>query len=167
MTSQLGETLAYTITTCGMTENRPHATYPQHLKFSSETPGVLDGSDSSDGTLKPPMGIHKLPITLRTYLLYFAPGMWRPIRTIRRAHVLHNVQGLQSCCSRLHNARQCVYLALAECHILPFRYWYISDAALPPYMLTFEMMSFSTIQSTPQIHCLQLHLPAYDHILQV
>ena len=106
-------------------------------------------------------------VTLHTYLLYFAPGMWWRIRTIRMTGVLHSSQGLQLCCSRLHNAWRCLWLSPAECHILPFHYCYISDAALSPYMFSFKMLSLITIQSSLWIHRLPLHLLCHYRILQV
>jgi len=46
-------------------------------------------------------------------------------------------------------------------------YCYISDAALSPYMLSFEMLSLITLQSSLQIHRLLLHLLCHYRILQV
>jgi len=81
-------------------------------------------------------------VALHTYLNYFAPG----IRTIRTTCVLHSLQGLQLCCSCLHNAWRCVCLSSADSHILPLRYCYISDAALAPYMFSFEILLHIAIQ---------------------
>ena len=56
-------------------------------------------------------------VALLTYFLYFAPGMrWR-IRTIRTIRVLHTSQGLQLCCSHLHNAWRCLCLSSANSHM--------------------------------------------------
>jgi hypothetical protein len=52
-------------------------------------------------------------VWLHTYLHYYPPG----IRTIRMTHVLHSSHGLQSCCSRLHNAWQCLCLSSADSHM--------------------------------------------------
>jgi len=91
---------------------------------------------------------------------------WR-IHAIRMTRVLHSSQGLQVCCNHLHKAWGCSYLAPAECHIVPLHECYISDAALSPYMFSFEMLSINTIQSLLWIHCLPLNLHCYYRILQV
>jgi hypothetical protein len=107
------------------------------------------------------------PFPLRMSLLYFVPERrWR-IRTIRTTRILHSSQGLQLYCSRLHNAWWCFYLALAEYHISPLHYCYISDAAHFSYMFSFEMLSHITIQSLFRIHHLPLHLLWHYRILQV
>jgi len=104
-------------------------------------------------------------VALHSYMHYFAPG----IRTIRTTHVLHSSQGLQLCCSRLHNAWRCLCLSSADSHILALRYCYsyISDAALAPYMFSFEILSHIAIQSSLWIHRLPLHLLRHYCILQV
>jgi hypothetical protein len=51
--------------------------------------------------------------------------------------------------------------------MLPLRYCYLSDAALSPYMLTFEMLLLITIQSLLRIHRLPLHLLRNYYILQI
>jgi len=71
-------------------------------------------------------------LMFHTYVLYFAPRMWWRICTIRTIRMLYSLQRLQLCCSHLHNAWWCLWLSLAECHILPLCYCYISDAALCP-----------------------------------
>jgi len=103
-------------------------------------------------------------VALHTYLHSFAPG----IRTISTTSVLQSSQGLQLCCSRLHNAWKCLCLSLADSHILPLRYCYsyISDAALAPYMFSFEILSHIAIQFSLQIHRLPLHLLRHYCILQ-
>jgi len=53
-------------------------------------------------------------VLLHTYLHSYEPG----IRTIRMTPVLHSSQGLQLCCSRLHNAWRCLCLSSADSHIL-------------------------------------------------
>jgi len=102
-------------------------------------------------------------VALNTYLHYFAPG----ILTIRSTCVLHSSQGLQLCCSCLHNAWRCLCLSSADSHILPLRYCCVSDAALTPYMFRFEILSNIAIQSSLRIHCLPLHLLRNYCILQV
>jgi len=106
-------------------------------------------------------------VPLHIYLLYFAPGMWWPVCTIRMIRVLHSSQGLQLCCRRWHNASWCLCLAPAKYDILPLHYCYLSDAALSQYMFSFQMLSFGTIQSSLGIHRLPLHLLRYYCILQV
>jgi len=102
-------------------------------------------------------------VALHTHLHYLAPG----ICSIRTTHVLHSSQGLHLDCSRLHNAWRCLCLALADSHILPLRYCYIPDAALVPYMFSFEILSHIAIQSSLRIHRLPLHLLRQNRILQV
>jgi hypothetical protein len=132
--------------------------------FRQKHPGVLDGSDGSDGTSNPLTENYTLPVALHTQLHYYVPG----IRTIRTTRVLHSSQGLQLCCSRSHNAWRCLCLSSADSHILPLRYCYnISDAALAPYMFSFEILSHIAIQSSLQIPRLPLHLLRHYRILQV
>jgi len=109
----------------------------------------------------------KRRVALHTYLLYVAPSMeWR-IRSIRTTCVLHSSQGLPLCRSHSHNALRCRSLAPAMYHIKPLCYCYILDAALSPYMSSFEMCSLITIQSSLQIHRLPLHMLHHYRILQV
>jgi len=93
-------------------------------------------------------------LTLRTYLHFFAPA----ICIIRTTRVLHSLQGLQLCCSRLHKAWRCLFLSSANSHILPLHYCYILDAALAPYMFSFDILSHDAIESSLRIHRLPLHL---------
>jgi len=93
--------------------------------------------------------------------------MWWRIRIIRMTCVLHSSQGLQLCWRRLYTTWWCLCLSPAQCHTLPLRYCYISDAALSPYVFSFEMMSLVTIQSSLRIHRLPLHLLCHYRILQV
>jgi hypothetical protein len=102
-------------------------------------------------------------VMLHTYLQYYAPG----IRTIRTTPVLHSSQGLQLCCSRLHNAWRCLCLSPADSHILPCCYCYISEATLAPYMFSFEILSHILIQSSLWIPRLLMHLLHHYRILQV
>ena len=102
-------------------------------------------------------------VAFHTYLHYFAPA----IQTITTTRVLHSSQGLQLCCSHLHNAWRCLCLSSADSHIVPLHYCYISDAALMPYMFSFEILSHIAIQSSLGIHCLPLHLLHHYRILQV
>ena len=103
-------------------------------------------------------------VALHTHLHYYAPG----IRTIRTTRVLHSSPGLQLCCSRLHNAWRCLCLSSADSHILPLRYCFnILDAALAPYMFSFEIFSHIAIQSSLRIPRLPLHLLRHYRILQV
>jgi hypothetical protein len=102
-------------------------------------------------------------VTLHTHRHYYAPG----IRTIRTTCVLHFSQGLQLCCSCSHNAWPCLCLSLADSHILPLRYCYISDAALAPSMFSFEILSHIAIQSSLRIPRLPLHLLRHYRILHV
>jgi hypothetical protein len=46
---------------------------------------------------------------LHTYLMYFLPGMWWHLHTIRMTLMLHCSHGLQLCCSHWHNAWQCFW----------------------------------------------------------
>ena len=57
---------------------------------------------------------------LHTHLLYFAPGMWSRICTIRTTRMLHSLQGLHLCSRRLHNAWQCLCLSSADSHMPQF-----------------------------------------------
>jgi len=107
------------------------------------------------------------PVVFHTCLRYVAPGMWWRIHTIRRTFVLHSSQGLQLCCCRLHNTWRWLWLALAECHLFPLRDCYISDAVISPYVLSFEMLPLTTIQSLLRIHRLPLHLLRHYRTLQV
>jgi len=102
-------------------------------------------------------------VALHTYLRYFAPG----ILAIRRSRVSHSSLRLQLCYSRLHNSWQCLCLSPADSDIVPLRHCNISDAALGPYMFSFEMMSYIVIQSSLRIHCLPLRLLRHHRILQV
>ena len=109
----------------------------------------------------------RLRVTLRTHLLYFAPAMWWRLCTITMTCVVPSSQGLQLCCSHLHNAWWCICLSPAECQIIPLLNCYLSDAALCPYMINFEMVSLYTIQSSLLIHRLPLHLGWHYRIYQV
>jgi len=100
---------------------------------------------------------------LHTYINYIAPR----IRTIRTTRVLHSSQGLQLCCSCLHNAWQCLCLSLADSHILPLLYCYISDATLAPYMFRFEILSHVAIQFSLRMHRLPLHFLRHYRILHI
>jgi len=102
---------------------------------------------------------------LHTYIHYFAPG----ICTLRTTRGLHCSQGLQLCCSRLHNASRCLCHSLANSDMLPFRYCYrnITDAGLAPYMVSFEIWSHITIQSSLRTHRMPLHSFRHYRILQV
>jgi len=102
-------------------------------------------------------------VALHTHLHHVAHG----IRTIRTTRVLHSSQGLQLSCSRLHNAWRCLCLSSADSHILPHRHCYISDAALAPYMFSFEILSHVAIWSSLQIDRLPFHLLRQYCILQV
>jgi len=102
-------------------------------------------------------------VALHTHLNYYAPG----ICTIRTTRVLHSSQGLQLCCSHSHNAWRCLCLSSADSHIVALRHCYISDAALPPYMFSFEILSDSAIQSVLRIPHLQLHMLRHYRILHV
>ena len=104
-------------------------------------------------------------VALHTCFHHFPPG----IRTIRTTHVLHSSQGLQLFCSRVHNAWRCLCLSSADSHIFPLRYCYSykSDAALAPYMFSFEILSHIAIQSSLRIDRLPLHLLRHYCILQV
>jgi len=136
--------------------------------FLQKHPAVPVSSDGSDGTWYPLTEKYTVPIAQLTGCIAYVPSLLCPkIRTIRRTRVLHYSQGLQLCCSRLHNAWRCLCLFLAECHILPFHYCSISDAALSPYLFSFEMLSLITIQSSLRIHRLPLHLLHYYRILHV
>jgi hypothetical protein len=102
-------------------------------------------------------------VALHTHLHYYVPG----IRTIITTRVLHSSQGLQLCCIRSHNAWQCICLSSADSHILPLRYCYnILDAALAPYMFSFEILSHIAIQSSLWIPRLPFHLLRHYRILQ-
>jgi hypothetical protein len=50
--------------------------------------------------------------------------------------VTHSSQGLQLYCSCLQNDWRWLCLSPAECHSVPLRYWYISDAALSHICVT-------------------------------
>ena len=103
-------------------------------------------------------------VALHTHLHYYAPG----IRTIRTTRVLHSSQGLQLCCSRSYNAWRCLWLSSANSHIVRLRYCYnISDAAIAPYMFSFEILLHIAIQSSLRIPRLPLHLLRHYRILQV
>jgi len=149
----------------------PGIYFKHHVPYISNNPscclkhpGVPDGSDGSDGTSYTLTGNYTLPVALHTHLHYYAPG----IRTIRTTRVLHSSQGLQLCCSRSHNAWRCLCLSSADSHILPLRYCYnISDAALAPFMFSFEILLHIAIQSSLWIPRLPLHLLRHYCILQV
>ena len=88
------------------------------LIFHQKQSCVPDDSDSSDSTLYPLMENSTLPVTLHTYIFYFAPGMQWHIPTITMTHMLHSSQGLQLCCSHLHNAWQCLCISSADSYML-------------------------------------------------
>jgi len=105
-------------------------------------------------------------VALHTCLLYLAPRKWWCTHTIRTTCVLHSSQGLQLCCSCQHDAWQCSCLSAAECHVFALPCRYISDAALSPFIFSFEMLSLITIQSSLRIHRLPLQLLGHYPILQ-
>ena len=115
-------------------------------------PGVPVGSDGFGWTSYPLTEKCMLPVA------YVPPLLCAQIRTIRTTSVVHSSQRLQLGCSCLHNAWRCLYLFLAECHILRLCYCYILDTAFSPYLFSFEMLSRITIQSSLRIHRLPLHL---------
>jgi len=136
---------------------------------TSESPKYIHSS-----SLSPPLTARTEPCTLWCRIAHYPPHclrtsftLWWRIRIIRTTCVLHYSQGLQLCWSCRHIAWRCVCLSLAECHIVPLRYRYISDAALSPYISSFEILSHITIQSSLQIHCLQLDLLRQYRIFQV
>jgi len=106
-------------------------------------------------------------VALHAYLLYFGRGLWWRVHTFKTTHVFQSSQGLQYCSSHLHNAWWSLCLAQADRNILPLRYWYISDAALSPDMLSCAMFSPIIIESSPQIHRLPLHSLHHCHIFLV
>jgi hypothetical protein len=84
-------------------------------------------------------------VALHTDLFYFAPGMWWHTGTIRTTMVFQSLQGLQFWCSGLHNVCRCLCLSSANSPIVPLPYCYILDAALSPYMFSFEILSLIAI----------------------
>ena len=136
---------------------------------TSESPKYIHFSSPS-----PPLTARTEPCTLWRRIARYPSRclrtsftLWWRIRIIRMTCVLHHSQGLRLCWSRWHIAWRCLCLSPAECHIVPLRYWYISDAALSPYIFSFEMLSLITIQSSLWIHRLQLHLLRQYRIFQV
>jgi len=97
-------------------------------------------------------------VVLHTNLFYFVPRMWWRIHTIRMTRVLHSSQELQLCCSHWHNAWQCLWLAPAKCHNFTFPLSLYIGCRTLPSMISFEMLSHITIQSSLGIHCSPLHL---------
>jgi len=72
--------------------------------FRQKHRGVSVDPVGSDGTEYPLAENFTLLFALHTYLLYFAPGMWLDICTIRMTGVIHSWQGLQISCNHLHSA---------------------------------------------------------------
>jgi hypothetical protein len=104
-----------------------------NANFSQRHTDVPVGSDNSEGASYPRTEEYMLPLSQAMgYIAYVPPLLNGCIRTIWTTSVLHSSQGLQLCCSPLHNAWRCLCLSLAKCHISPLRYCYISDAALSP-----------------------------------
>jgi hypothetical protein len=135
-----------------------------HLKH----PGVSDSSDGSDRISYSVTENYTLSVTESTgHVAYIPPILCTQIRTIRTTCVLHSSQGLQLCCSLLHNTWRCLCVIPAACNILPICYCFISDATLSPYMFSFEIVSLITIQSAFRLHRLPLHLLRPYRILQV
>jgi len=106
-------------------------------------------------------------VPLQSYFLFLVPRMWSGRHTIRTTCVTHSSHWLQLCCSCSHNTWRCVYLSPAECHISPFHYCYISDGALSLIIVSLEMLSRITMQSSVRVHHLPLNLLLHYHILQV
>jgi len=129
--------------------------------FRQKHPGVPVGSVGSDGSLYP------LTVKSRCRYAKVPPSLCVRIRTIRTTRVLTASQRLQLRCSRLHNTWRCIFIFLCECHIESLPYCVILDAALAPYMFSFERFSLITIQSSVQIHCLLLHLLRHSRIKHV
>jgi len=106
-------------------------------------------------------------VVLHTYLLHIVPGMRWCIRTIRMTRVLHSSEWLKWCCIHLHDASRWIGLSPAKCHIVPLLYRDISDAALPTYMFSFEMLLLIAIQSSLRIHRWPLHWLRHYCISQI
>ena len=146
--------------TMGIISNNP--------SFCLKHPAVPNGSDSSDGTLYPLTEYYMLPVTQATGRVAYLPPLLCAWYTHHQNDTCVTLlAGLQLCCSHSHNAWRCLCLSSANSHILPLRYCYISDAALAPYMFSFEILWHSVIQSSLQIPHLPLHLLRHYRILQV
>jgi len=104
--------------------------------FRQKYPGVLVDSASFDGTSYHRMGKYTLPVTEVTYrIAYIPPLLCALICTIHMTHVLHSSQGLQLCCSRLHNAWQCLCLFPDRVpHFTSPQLLYIGCRTLPIYV---------------------------------
>ena len=109
--------------------------------------------------------------------LYFEPGMWWRIRTIRMTRMLHSSQGLQLCSSHLHNAWRCLCLSSADshmlhshlclalrfCHLLQYslRFGYIACCCI-----CFAIIVFSMSEIYRPIFTLSNTMPSVLHILR-
>ena len=130
--------------------------------FCLKHAGVPDGSDSSDRTSYPLTENYMLPVAYVPPLLcgaVYTSSEWQVYYTLRRgcryAEALYTMPGNEYA---ILWPSATLYLSA---------YCYISDAALSPYMLSFEMLSLITIQSWFRIHRLPLHLLRHYRILQV
>jgi len=155
--------------TATMTRHRAYnSNISNNLSCHQKHPSVPVGSDGSDGTSYTVTEKYMLSVAQVTGRVpYLPPLLCAWIHTITMTSVLHSSQGLQLCCSRVYNTWWSLCLFPAECHISPLHYCYILDAALSPYMFSFQMLSLITIQSSHWIHCFLLHLLRHYRILHI
>ena len=137
--------------------------------FRLKYPGVPDGSDGSDRTLYPRMENCTLPVALATgRVAYVPPLLCGDVYTSSERHVCYTPRRGCSYAEALHTTPGDIYAFLQPSATFYLSaYCYISDAALSPYMLSFEMLSLITIQTSLRIHHLPLHLLRHYCILQV
>ena len=154
--------------------------------FRQEHPGVPGGTVGSDGTSHPLTENYTRPVAQATGRVAYLPcgGYYTTSLIFVMRHVVYYLDAhpprspprrrasftLRPECGDVHAPSErhvCYTLSPAECHILPLRHCYLSDAALSPYMFSFEMLSLITIQSSLLIHRLPLHLLRHYRILQV
>jgi len=137
--------------------------------FRLKHPGVPDGSDGSDGTSYPLPENHTLPVTQATGpIAYVPPILCCDVYASSEWHVCYTLRRGCSYAEALYRTPGDVYAFLRPSATLYLSaYCYISDAALSPYMFSFDMLSLITIQFTLRIHRLPLDLLRHYHILQV
>jgi len=137
--------------------------------FCLKHPGVPDGSDSSDGTSYPLTENYMLPVAQATgRVAYVPPLLCGDIYASSERHMCYTLRRGCSYAEALYTMPGDVYAFLRPSATFYLSaYCYISDAALSPYMFSFEVLSLITIQSSLRIHRLPLHLLRHYRILQV
>jgi len=137
--------------------------------FRLKLPGVPDGSDGSDGTSCPRTENSTLPVAQAMgRIAYVPPLLCGDVYPSSERHVCYTLRMGCSYAEALYTTPGNVYAFLRPSATFYLSaYCYIWDAALSPYMFSFEMLTLITIQCSLRIHRLPLHLLRHYRILQV